>query len=64
MNQEHQIAYSVVASERGYEIRRDNGYAVLLCHSEESAQQYVTLLNQAFDAGYKAGFRKARRSFD
>ena len=54
-------AVQAVATEDKYEVRRDNGRVVMVCTDEGSAVQYAVLLNEAFDVGFKAGYRAARR---
>ena len=53
--------YEVFAGSDGYEVRRPAGDVVLQCADEANAQHYAVLMNQAFAAGFKAGFRAARR---
>lgn len=38
------------------------GRTVLQCADEHSAQHYASLMNQAYLAGYKAGFRNGKSS--
>ena len=59
--EEDALAYQAVATEDKYEVRRDNGRVVMVCNDEGSAVQYAVLLNEAFDVGFKAGYRAARR---
>jgi hypothetical protein len=40
----------------------ESGKVVLDCGNVASAEQYATLLNQAFQRGFKAGYRAAKRA--
>ncbi len=51
-----------------YAVRQDDGKyrvvdwtdrTILTCGNSASAEQYAVLLNQAFDRGYKEGYRAA-----
>ncbi len=55
-----ETVYSVELVGDQYEVHRNTGRVILSCRDEGSAQHYAVLLNQAFDAGFKAGFRAAR----
>lgn len=59
--EERAPAFQAVAAGDKYEVRRDNGRVVVVCTDEGSAVQYAVLLNEAFDLGFKAGYRAARR---
>lgn len=55
-----EIAYSVELVDGRYEVKNATGRVIMSCGDEYSAQHYATLLNQAFGAGFKSGFRSAR----
>ncbi len=40
----------------------ESGRVVLNCGDVANAEQYAVLLNQAFERGYKAGYRAAKRA--
>jgi len=54
--------YRVQSSEGHIRVVDESGRVVLNCGDLANAEQYVALLNQAFQRGFKAGFRAARRS--
>ena len=54
--------YVVVEAEDRFRVETPTGYCVMECRDRGSADHYVVLLNQAFEAGYKQGFRAAKRS--
>ena len=56
--------YHVVFDEDRYCVRADNDQQVLACGDERSAQHYVSLLNNAYRRGYRAGYRDAKRPHD
>jgi hypothetical protein len=60
--EERAPAYEAVATGEGYEVRRDNGRVVMVCGDQGSAAQYAVMLNEAFDIGFKSGYRAARRA--
>ena len=53
-------AYSVTEGQGKHEGRSASGLVVMVCNDLPSAQRYVSLLNQAYRNGYKAGYRHAR----
>jgi hypothetical protein len=53
--------YQVLPVENQFQVVDDSGRVVLNSGDRANAEQYVALLNQAFQRGYKAGFRAARR---
>lgn len=59
--EERPPAFQAVAAGDKHEVRRDNGRVVMVCTDEGSAVQYAVLLNEAFDLGFKVGYRAARR---
>ncbi len=55
-------SYEVVETERGFEVMSPGGYSTLVCSTEENARHYVLLLSEAFQAGYKSGYRAAKQA--
>ncbi len=62
MTSESEKPYSIEASDGRFEVRSASGRVVMACADESSAAHYATLLNEAFRAGYKSGFRDALAS--
>jgi hypothetical protein len=60
MQDDAQKPYAVETRERGFEVCDGAGRTVLACRDEGSAQEYATLLNEAYRRGYRAGYRQAR----
>jgi hypothetical protein len=54
------IPYDVSDRDGRFDVRSASGRVVMSCGDEASARHYASLLNEAFDAGYKAGFRDGR----
>lgn len=42
-------------------VRDEKGGTILTCTDEQSAVQYAVLLNRTYRAGYKSGYRDAKR---
>ena len=53
--------YRVYEDESGFRVMDDNGQTVVTCRDKRSAEHYATLLQRAYNKGYRAGFRLARR---
>ncbi len=43
-----------------YRVEDANGVAVIVCSGRHNAEHYATLLNQAYERGFKAGRRSTR----
>lgn len=54
--------YRVNERDGTFEIVNDSGNVILVCHDEPSAANYVVLLNEAFQRGYKRGYRDAKNA--
>ena len=54
--------FRVEPTERGFRVVDGDGRAVMECRDEHSAQHYLVLVNKAWKAGYKAGWREAREA--
>ena len=59
-----QIAYSVQEQGNRFTVCSAWGRAILACNDLASASHYASLLNEAFNAGYKSGFHAARNDRD
>lgn len=44
-----------------YDVLAPDGRCVLSCRLAREAEQYATILTQAYQAGYRQGFRDARQ---
>ena len=53
-------AYRVFCDSDKYNVTNEFNRIILECRDEGSAQHYATLLNQAYELGYKKGFKEAR----
>lgn len=53
-------AYFVELADESHEIRTTSGRVVMKCRDEASARHYAVLLCEAFDAGFREGYRKFR----
>lgn len=62
MNRNPESPYRAKQTAHSFIIEDDQGRRILDCRDRQSAEQYVVLLNQAHQRGYKAGFRAARSS--
>ena len=58
--EDHLPAYIVEADNGRYRVATANGRNCMTCRDEPSAAHYADLMNQAFAAGYKRGYRDAR----
>ena len=54
--------YRVQPTENQFQVVDESGRMVLSTGDRANAEQYATLLNQAFQRGFKAGFRAAKHS--
>jgi len=52
--------YRVLFDNDRYHVTNEFNRVILECRDEGSAQHYATLLNQAYELGYKKGFKEAR----
>jgi hypothetical protein len=53
--------YHVNERDGNFEVVSDSGKVVLTCRDEASATNYVILLTEAYQRGYKAGYREAKK---
>ena len=58
---DEQIEYRVKQDEKKFQINNSSGRTILVFRDLGSAEQYASLLNQAFLAGYKSGYREGRK---
>jgi hypothetical protein len=56
--------YHVSSNDGRFEVVDPAGRNILVCRDEPSATHYTVLLNEAYQRGYKAGYRDARRAVD
>lgn len=50
-------AYSVEEKDGEHRVVDRSGRIILQCAGAQNAMHYATLINQAFEVGYKAGYR-------
>jgi hypothetical protein len=51
------LVYTVQANNTRFEVSAASGRTILVCEDEGSASHYASLLNEAYEAGYKTGYR-------
>ena len=56
------LPYRVEPDGAEYKVLDWENNVVILAGTEANARQYAALMNQSYRAGYKAGFRNAKRS--
>ena len=54
------LPYQVQSADKLFQVVDEFGRVVLNSGDRANAEQYVALLNQAFQRGYKAGYRAAK----
>jgi len=54
--------YHVNERDGRFEVANDSGDVILVCRDEPSAANYVMLLNEAFQRGYKTGYRDVKNA--
>ncbi len=54
-------AYRVSERDGNFDVINGSGNVVLTCGDEASAQNYAVLLAEAYQQGYKAGYREAKK---
>lgn len=52
--------HRVNARDGKFEVLNDSGAVVLVCHDEASATNYAVLLSEAYQRGYKTGYRDGK----
>ena len=62
MENHAQKPYGVEIRANRFEVRDSAGRAILTCRDQASAVEYATLLSEAYQRGYKAGYRQVRLS--
>ena len=55
-------AYSVEEKDDTHRVVDRSGRTILQCAGAQNAMHYATLMNQAFEVGYKAGYRDANKA--
>jgi hypothetical protein len=54
---DQQLAYTVREHDGRFEVCNASGRVIMVCADESSASHYAVLLNEAYRAGYKLGYR-------
>ena len=52
--------YQVAARDGKFDVRSDSGRVVVTCRERANAEEYAVLLKEAWEKGYKAGYRAGR----
>jgi hypothetical protein len=52
--------YRVNERDGRFEVLNDSGNVVLVCHDQASATNYAVLLSEAYQSGFKAGYRDGK----
>ena len=60
MFDENLSPYSVAVSEQRYMVVDDQQNEIVACGDPRNAEHYATLLNKAFQRGYRQGYRDAQ----
>ena len=55
-----QSAYTVHEQNDRFEVCTASGRVIMVCGDTDSAAHYASLLNEAYRAGYKMGYRDGR----
>jgi hypothetical protein len=55
------LHYRVESTESQFRVVDESGRTVLSSGNRENAEQYAAMFNQAFQRGFKAGYRAAKR---
>jgi hypothetical protein len=53
--------YRVNERDGTFEVLNDSGNVALVCNDEPSAANYAVLLSEAYQRGYKVGYRDAKK---
>ena len=53
--------HRVIAREGKFEVLNASGIVILVCGDEASATNYAVLLGEAYQRGYKVGFRDGKQ---
>ena len=56
--------YRVVAETDEFRVTDSDSRVIMTCKDNRSAEHYAALLTQAFQQGYRTGFRDAKRSHE
>lgn len=59
---EFEAVYQVVARDDDFLVVDNTDRTIMQCRDIHSAQHYATLMNSAYRAGYKIGFRAGKES--
>ncbi len=55
------IGYNLSKKNEQFEINNKEGRTIMACRDQTSASHYLSLLNEAFQMGYKSGYRDGRK---
>lgn len=58
---QQELVYTVSEQDGRYLVCAVSGRVVMVCNDESSAVHYASLLGDAYRAGYKMGYRDARK---
>jgi len=59
-NKKQKKAYTLSEHDQRFEVRNAFSRVIMVCGDKGSAEHYVLMLNDAYEAGYKSGFRDGR----
>ena len=59
-NAKRDKAYTLLEHDQRFEVRNASSRVIMVCGDKGSAEHYALLLNEAFELGYKMGFRDGR----
>lgn len=60
--EDHSPAYVVEQKDNKHGVVDRSGRTILQCPGAQNALHYATLMNQAFEVGYKTGYRDANKA--
>lgn len=53
--------YRVYEDESGFRVMDESGQTIVTCRDKRSAEHYASILQRAYNTGYRYGFRAAKR---
>ncbi len=54
------ISYRVISEADAHAVVDSDGRQIMACRDARSAEHYASMLSQAFDPGYRIGYRAAK----
>lgn len=60
MSTDERHHYEVIADDDRFAVVDRDAHVICRCRTEPDAQNYASLLNRAFQRGYKAGYRAGK----